>query len=255
VVGCSPNGFTNVASPQKENGYTAIANEIIEHLSFPGISGSEYRILLVVIRKTYGFQKKSDRISLSQFQIATQMNRAQAVETLKELVHKRILVKEENRYRFNKNWEEWVVCKRIPPVCNSVLPSMQLHTKSSMQKHTHKRKKENNTKEIQSATETVAGIPEVIDSFKEVNPVYKKWFGRIPQRDACRRLIEANGLERVLSVVKLLDKTNKMQYFPTITTPMQLEDKWAALKIAFERKKGELEAKDWRNNIQENVTA
>jgi DNA-binding transcriptional regulator YhcF (GntR family) len=119
------------------------------------------------------------------------------------------------------------------------------------------RSKEVKNKEAEDTTAppTVAGIPEVIDSFKDVNPAYRKWFARIPQRDACKRLIESHGLEQVLSVVKLLEKTNKMQYFPTITTPMQLEDKWAALKIAFERKKGELEAKDWRNNIQENVTA
>lgn len=145
-----------MANPQKENGYTSIANEILEHLAHPGINGSEYRIINVVLRKTYGFQKKKDMISLSQYQNATKMSRKQVVETIKDLVGKRILVKENNVYKFNKNWEEWIVCKRPPPVGNSPQGSGQKTTKSSGQKTTYKRKKETNTKEI---TEASSAIP------------------------------------------------------------------------------------------------
>ena len=60
-----------MASPQVENGYTKIANEIIEALAKIRINGEARQMLDVIIRKTYGFNKKQDRISTSQFVEAT----------------------------------------------------------------------------------------------------------------------------------------------------------------------------------------
>lgn len=137
-----------MANPQIENGFTRIANEILEHLCLAGINGSEYRILISVIRKTYGFNKKKDYISLTQYQKLTTMNRPQAVKTIKSLVSKRILLKDNSVYKLNKNWEEWVVAKRIPSMQKDTTASMQLDTKSSMQLDTYKRKKETITKDI-----------------------------------------------------------------------------------------------------------
>jgi phage replication O-like protein O len=144
-----------MASPQLEKGFTRIANEILEHLSHPGINGSEYRILLVVLRKTFGFNKQKDMISLSQYENTTKMGRKQVVETIKDLVGKRILVKENNVYKFNKNWEEWVVCKRPPQCAVDPYPSGQKTTKSSGQKTTYKRKKETNTKDIAETSSAI----------------------------------------------------------------------------------------------------
>lgn len=141
-----------MASPQKENGYTAIANEILDHLAQPGINGSEYRILMYVFRKTYGFQKTQDCIPLSQFQKGTLMSRSHVVEVIKSLVHKRILLKEKNVYRFNKNWEQWLVHKRVPQYTNVVQGSTQKQYKSSTQKQTLKRKKETISKESIATT-------------------------------------------------------------------------------------------------------
>ena len=57
-------------------------------------------------------------------------------------------------------------------------------------------------------------------------------------------LLEMFGFEKVALVVeKTLPKTNTMQFFPTITTPVQLRDKWATLESAIKRKQGELQAK------------
>ena len=150
-----------MSSPQLENGYTRIANEILEHLAMPGISGSELRIVIFVLRKTYGFGKKSDYISLTQFQKGTLMNRSHVVRTIKELVHKRILGKEKSVYGINKNWEQWLVHKRIPSTQKDTIASTQKDTKSSTQKDTHKRKKETITKETSGET------PQRVFSLKE----------------------------------------------------------------------------------------
>ena len=51
-----------MANPQLENGFTRIANEILEALSKAELSGSEFRLAIAILRFTYGMQKKSAEI-------------------------------------------------------------------------------------------------------------------------------------------------------------------------------------------------
>lgn len=80
-------------------------------------------------------------------------------------------------------------------------------------------------------------ISEVINSFKEINPSYQRWFANKTQRASVERLLELNGFEKLQKVIGILPKTNKMTYMPTITTPSQLEDKWASLESNLLKKK------------------
>ena len=50
-------------------------------------------------------------------------------------------------------------------------------------------------------------------------------------------MLETHGAEKLSKVIGLLPKTNKMAYMPTITTPVQLEDKWASLESNLIKKK------------------
>lgn len=143
-----------MANPQKENGYVGIANELMEHVMRLPIDGGGFRILLSVIRRTYGFRKKKDYISLSKFQEYTGMSRSHVLKQIKKLVLYRVLVKDGNMYNLNKNWEEWVVLYRVPPGLHRVLPSTPQSTTASTLQSTHKRhvlktslqKTKNNTK-------------------------------------------------------------------------------------------------------------
>ncbi len=132
-----------MASPQKEDGFTPIANEILNHLVMPGLNGSEFRLILWVVRKTYGFAKKADQISLTQFQKATGMKRSSVVKTLKTLVAKRLLLLEKGGFVFNKNWETWVVAKRLPRSQKATKVVANRGTKVVANRlHTKERKKE-----------------------------------------------------------------------------------------------------------------
>lgn len=222
-----------MASPQKENGYTPIANEILEKLVNTHLLGAEYQIVFFVIRKTYGYQKKADRISLTQFEKATGLSRPTVVKTLKNLVSRNILSRSVNLiYSFNKNYETWVVNTPLLVKSNNNIGKHAL-TKTSKHALTHKRKKEM-TKEIseQSSQEIVF----LIESFSKLNPACKRMYGNITQRKACEDLINNYGYERIINVIeKTLPKTNVLQFFPTITTPLQLRDKWATLESAIKR--------------------
>ena len=52
-----------MASPQKENGYTPIANELLEQIYRRKFSASQLKILLLVIRFTYGFNRTTAKLS------------------------------------------------------------------------------------------------------------------------------------------------------------------------------------------------
>jgi len=227
-----------MASPQTENGFTRLANEILDRVVNTPLLGSEFQVVLCVLRKTYGYQKKVDIISLSQFQKATGLSRPTVVKTIKNLMTRKMIVKvylPDNKisFSFNKNYDEWVVKEHLL-VKDKWVTSKGVFTKTSKGALTHKRKKETNTKETLAEINS-ADVVSVIDSFEDTNPSFKKWYGNTTQRSAIKRLIETHGLERLLKAIKLLPSIKGKQYFPSITTPVQLEDKWASLEGAFMR--------------------
>jgi phage replication O-like protein O len=102
-------------SLQLEDGHTRINNEVLEQLVKRGLLGSEVSLIFFVIRKTWGWGKKEDIISLTQFEKGLNLSRHTVIDTIKNLVLKKILVKrsipdrQEIAYKFNKYWKEWLV--------------------------------------------------------------------------------------------------------------------------------------------------
>lgn len=114
-----------MANPQKENGYTPIANEIVQALGSTNLPSSVMRILMVILRKTYGFNKKSDKISHEQFVNATDLSRRTIINSILEAEAKNLikvsrkkvgLMNEVNEYFFNKDYHTWVVNNSAPSV-------------------------------------------------------------------------------------------------------------------------------------------
>src|SRR3990167_10488390 len=101
-----------MASPQKDNGYTPIADEIVEALMMINLSGNEHRGLWFIFRKTYGFNKKTDWLSLSQFSKALFWDRRLIHRAITKLKQKNMLVIQTDdrnrlRYGFQKDYEKW----------------------------------------------------------------------------------------------------------------------------------------------------
>lgn len=128
-----------MASPQLENGYIRIANEITQQLVKTPLLGAEFQIILFVISKTYGFNKKKDWISLTQFENGTGLSRPTVVKALKNLVIKNLLIKSEKfEFTFNKDWEKWVVNPPLLVKCSNRTGKPAL-TKIGKPALTHKR--------------------------------------------------------------------------------------------------------------------
>jgi len=117
-----------MASPQAENGHLDVAHEIAEALCRINLSAYESRIVWFVLRKTYGWHKKVDRISLSQFSEGTQIEHSNMIRSLKHLIKRKIITRTpEMEYGLQKDFEQWegVVSKETPPVSKETLAGDQ----------------------------------------------------------------------------------------------------------------------------------
>jgi phage replication O-like protein O len=144
-----------MANPQTENGYTRISNEILDALVKINIGGKKQQLLWLIIRKTYGFHKKQDRISLTQFSKHTEMEMRDVCRCLKQLETMKIIIKIKNNkgnvYSLNKDYDQWTEMtvvkndngQKRPSTTDKIVhqPLTKLsHTKDTLTK-------DNNTKE------------------------------------------------------------------------------------------------------------
>ncbi len=103
-----------MANPQAENGHVDIANEIVEALARYRLSGEEMQCLWVIFRKTYGWKKLEDKISLSQFSEMTGLIKQDAHRALKKLSSKKVIdiikngYRQINSYKFIKDFDKWI---------------------------------------------------------------------------------------------------------------------------------------------------
>jgi phage replication O-like protein O len=141
-----------MASPQLENGYTRFANELMAALAMTRIPGEARQILDTVLRKTYGWQKKEDQISISQFHEATGIKKPSIIRAMKILLSMKLIIvsKKANSkghvYEFNKNYESWQpLAKKL--TFTKKLTSVSNNAKNRLPKSYPQKKKEN-TKEI-----------------------------------------------------------------------------------------------------------
>jgi len=100
----------------------------------------------------------------------------------------------------------------------------------------HKDTHSNDTNINDTAETSSAAVVALIKTFEAVNPACSTYYGNTTQRKACRFLVDTYGFDRVkLIVEKTLPQTNGKEFFPTITTPLQLQEKWATLESSVRR--------------------
>jgi phage replication O-like protein O len=99
-------------NPQHEDGFTRLANELFEALAMTDLAPAEWRIVMVVIRKTYGFHKTVDWISNSQLVLATGLTSNRCTKAVSGLVRKGVLSRwfdgKHLRLAIAKRYRSWV---------------------------------------------------------------------------------------------------------------------------------------------------
>lgn len=259
-----------MASPQLENGYLRIATELVRALMRLPLSNYEMRIVLCVIEKTYGWNKKKDWISLSQFEANTGIKNAHVCRTLNVLVDKKILTKTGSKYHphyaVQKDYEQWstlpiqgvpIQDKSTPYIGNQVLPNqgdtLDTITKDILQKRKERFKiMQKEFKKKVGGTMTAKDMNDiyrVVEAFKPVNKFWHTLEDNPKQMDAAWRMIQVAGLEAVLKVIAILPKTNKLPYVANISSPVKLEEKWSDLEAQLQKLKTTAESKNKKTHV------
>lgn len=103
-----------MASPQTENGHTRIANELLEAIIFKICNATWLKIMLYLIRITYGFQRKE--VETNYQAIATKTGfvkdtiRGALLEMSdKKFINFRVVSRERIVVSINKDYELWKI--------------------------------------------------------------------------------------------------------------------------------------------------
>ena len=121
-----------MASPQKENGFTPISNELLDALAASKLTGLELRFIMHLLRNTYGYSRKEYTASLSEIGDGIGVGRISVKKTADRLLAHRVIVvtPQGNRqpvtYRLNKNYDVWCyptgLQSAVTPQGNNLLP-------------------------------------------------------------------------------------------------------------------------------------
>jgi phage replication O-like protein O len=105
------------ATPQLEDGYTRIANELFDAILAYPFSARQLKVLMTIVRKTYGYNKKRDDISASQIGAACGLARPHVAAVLGELADMNVIFKQSGRFgtvvEINKRYGSWTSTKSV----------------------------------------------------------------------------------------------------------------------------------------------
>lgn len=103
--------MTELASPQLEEGYTRLANELLDAMLRAGFTSRQWAVVMAIVRKTYGYNKKSDDIGLGQLATMTGIDKAHLSRTVRELASSGVLNRKVGTFghslSVNKNYAKW----------------------------------------------------------------------------------------------------------------------------------------------------
>ena len=74
-----------------DSGFTKTPNFVFEIM--PQLTPAEFKVIMVIVRQTYGYHKLSDAISLTQFESMTELSRQGVVNALSSLIEKNFVTK------------------------------------------------------------------------------------------------------------------------------------------------------------------
>lgn len=103
--------------PEIDDGHTKIANELLDAIIGHDFSKRQLKILLLIMRKTYGWNKSEDDIARSQITEATGLANPHVTTALQELQAANVLIitqgKYAKRYKINKYYDQWRVTNLV----------------------------------------------------------------------------------------------------------------------------------------------
>ncbi len=222
-----------MANPQVENGHTKIANELVEAFCRINLSPYESRVLWSIIRKTYGYQKKMDKLPQSQISELTGIPKTHVSRAVKSLSLRLIVTSTgTKRIGVNKNYEQWLPAlvtsvakheQKLPAeVCEKVTSRGQEVTSTGIKKlpaEAPQKKERKTSKEI------------YIDRFENFWKEYPRKIGKGKARDTFVKIKPSEILTRDMIAAIMIQRkseqwtTSNGKYIPHPSTWLN-QERW-----------------------------
>ncbi|CAM7418739.1 hypothetical protein ESCOMM011M_10155 [Escherichia coli] len=126
-----------------EDGFMRIANEITDSLLMADLTVRQLKVMLAIMRKTYGFNKPMDRLTNTQIAAMTGIHHTHVCAAKRQLIERKFLIADGVKIGVNKVVSQWIsqdsltlaktANKTLAKSANGYKPS-QLNTKDNIQK-------------------------------------------------------------------------------------------------------------------------
>lgn len=215
-----------------DDGYTRFANELLEAIASADLTARQLKVMLAYVRKTYGFNKKTDRIADEQIAQLTGLSRQNVNKAKKELISMNCLFMDGNQIGVNSEVSAWQFSKCLQ-VSNFVSKLetknvSKLETLNVSKLETHKRHslktKENINKPPKSpkpASFDPAGVE--LPEWLSVS-VWKSW---VDYRRDLKKPIKSQ--QTVTQAINLLERCKCSGYQPEEIINQSIANGWQGL--------------------------
>lgn len=126
-----------------EDGFMRVANELTDSLLMADLTARQLKVMLAIMRKTYGFNKPMDRLTNTQIAAMTGVHHTHICAAKRQLIERKFLIADGVRIGVNKVVSEWIsqdsltlaktANKTLAKSANGYKPT-QLNTKDNIQK-------------------------------------------------------------------------------------------------------------------------
>lgn len=242
-----------------DDGYTRFANELLEAIASADLTARQLKVMLAYVRKTYGFNKKTDRIADEQIAQLTGLSRHNVNKAKKELISMNCLFMDGNQIGVNREVSAWQFSKCLQ-VSNFVSKLetknvSKLETLNVSKLETHKRHSLKTKENINKPPISPKKISQKFDPLETELPDWlsaETWLSWVTYRKEIGKSIKSK--QSVTQAINVLSRSLEKGYTPEEIINQSIASGWQGI---FEPKtpKGKSQPRPQQRAMQENFAA
>lgn len=239
-----------------DDGYTRFANELLEAIASADLTARQLKVMLAYVRKTYGFNKKTDRIADEQIAQLTGLSRQNVNKAKKELISMNCLFMDGNKIGVNREVSAWQFSKCLQ-VSNFVSKLetknvSKLETLNVSKLETHKRHSLKTKENINKPPISPKKISQKFDPIETELPDWlsaETWLSWVTYRKEIGKSIKSK--QSVTQAINVLSRSLEKGYTPEEIINQSIASGWQGI---FEPKtpKGKSQPRPQHRAMQEN---
>lgn len=213
-----------------DDGFMRVANELTDNLLEADLTVRQLKVILAVMRKTYGFNKSLDRITNTQIASMTGIHHTHVCSAKRQLIERRFIIEEGTKIGVNKVITEWVsqVSESLAKAANKTL-AKSANPYSPKQLNT----KDNNTKDnkdINKPPKSPRKLKSVFDPISATLPDWlttEIWTSWVTYRRDNGKPIKTQ--QTVTQAINLLERCQAKGYSPEEIINRSIANGWQGL--------------------------